>query len=220
MRVCANATRWTVALLWVGAAAYGRAQLPAAGSAQLPRAEVTFSQGQLQVETGGSSLNQILHDVARLIGMRIEGTVADERVYGSYGPAPPGGIVLKLVEGTGTNMLLVESHSAMPLTLILTPREGRVTPPGTGAKAALNNRDAWTPQASSQQDGVMRRDLVLHTELRAAFAGVSNVSAAANAAVGNEPLSPNGVKTPEQIRQELWQLARAMGRSLRSRLSQ
>jgi hypothetical protein len=52
------------------------------------RAKVVYSGGQLQVTAMNSSLNQILRAIERQTGMKIAGGVADERVYGKYGPAP------------------------------------------------------------------------------------------------------------------------------------
>lgn len=110
---------------------------PAAPPTPAPRtavpAKVAYSEGQLEVTADNSSLNQILREISRLTGMTITGGVGDQRVFGKYGPAAPARILVDLLEGTGTNMLLRETASAAPAELILTPREGGVTPPNPNA---------------------------------------------------------------------------------------
>jgi predicted amino acid racemase len=99
-------------------------------------AEVTYSHGQIGINADNSSLNQILRDISRLTGMKITGTVADERVFGRYGPASPTKIMESLLDGTGINMLLLENASGTPANLILTPREGGASPPNLAAQQA------------------------------------------------------------------------------------
>ncbi len=97
------------------------------------RATVTYAAGLLDVRADNSSLNQILRSIARLTGMTITGGVADERVFGNYGPAEPSTILATLLDGTGSNMVLHESIGAPPTELILTPRNGGATPPNPNA---------------------------------------------------------------------------------------
>lgn len=99
-------------------------------TAQRHRARVTYTDGLLQVRADNSSLNQILREIARETGMKIVGGVADQRVFGSYGPAPAATVLQTLLDGTGTNMLLRESPNHDPEQLILSPRTGGPTPPG------------------------------------------------------------------------------------------
>ena len=56
------------------------------------RARVTYTNGLLQVRADDSSLNQILRDISAETGMKIIGGVADQRVFGSYGPASAGAV--------------------------------------------------------------------------------------------------------------------------------
>ena len=94
------------------------------------RARVSYENGLLQVRADNSSLNQILRDISRQTGMQIVGGVADQRVFGSYGPAPAATVLQTLLDGTGTNMLLKETADHAPEQLILSSRTGGVTPPG------------------------------------------------------------------------------------------
>jgi hypothetical protein len=95
------------------------------------RARVMYANGLLDVRADNSSLNQILREISRDTGMKIIGGVADQRVFGNYGPAPAGTVLQTLLDGTNTNMLLQEDPvTRVPEQLVLTPRTGGVTPPG------------------------------------------------------------------------------------------
>src|SRR5271168_3163985 len=99
------------------------------------RAQVIYSDGTISVTADNSSLNQILRQIASETGMKITGGVADERVFGQYGPAPPEQILSTLLDGTGSNMVFVHRDGAAPAELILTPRQGGPTPPNPNASA-------------------------------------------------------------------------------------
>jgi hypothetical protein len=106
---------------------------PAVNGAQHHRARVSYSEGMLEVRADNSSLNQILRDISRATGMRIVGGVADQRVFGVYGPAPAATVLQTLLDGTNTNVLLQEKPGHVPEELVLTPRVGGITPPGPGS---------------------------------------------------------------------------------------
>jgi len=109
------------------------------------RAVVTYAAGLIDVHADNSSLNQILRSIARLTGMTITGGVADERVFGNYGPAEPSTILATLLGGTGSNIILRESTTTAPSELILTPRNGGATPPSPTA-AIYNDAPEELPQ--------------------------------------------------------------------------
>lgn len=98
-------------------------------TSQRHRARVTYANGMLEVHADNSSLNQILRDIARETGMKIVGGVADQRVFGSYGPAPAATVLQTLLDGTGTNILLQETLTHAPEQLVLSPQTGGPTPP-------------------------------------------------------------------------------------------
>jgi hypothetical protein len=97
------------------------------------RATVLYTDGQLDIRANDSSLNQILRSISRETGLTITGGVADQRVFGNYGPARPSAILATLLDGTGTNMLLREGDPGTPPELVLTPRGGGPTPPSPSA---------------------------------------------------------------------------------------
>jgi len=156
---------------------------------QLPShpATVTYSNGMLDVSADNSSLIQILHEISRKTGMKITGGVTDERVFGQYGPAPAAQILNSLLDGTGSNMLLVESNGTSPAELILTSRQGGVTPPNPNAVSVEDNDqpDEQGPKQSSQP-----------------MEPQTNPAAVEPA----QPPSPNGVRTPQDIYDQLRKL--------------
>ncbi|MDE1176083.1 MAG: hypothetical protein PW789_05690 [Edaphobacter sp.] len=95
-------------------------------------ATVSYSGTQLAIVASNSSLNQILRDISKQAGVKITGGVADERVYGKYGPGALTEILGELLDGTGSNMLFVAGdHTGGEL--VLTPRNGGPTPPNPNA---------------------------------------------------------------------------------------
>jgi hypothetical protein len=129
--------QWITALLLAGSAiAVCQSALPAMAPTMREieehAATVEYSEGRVAVVADNSSLNDILRDVARRAGMAVKGSVIDERVFGTYGPAAPAEVLATLLKGTGSNMMVVagSSHAA---ELILTPRQGGPTPPNPNA---------------------------------------------------------------------------------------
>ena len=111
-----------------------------------PRAaQVQFANGMLDVRADDSSLRQILRSIARRTGMKITGGVADQRVYGNYGPAPASSILATLLDGTGVNMFLRSTPDAVPVELLLTPRTGEVTPPTLDTTVDDDANEAVSP---------------------------------------------------------------------------
>lgn len=168
--------------------------------AELPAhaAEVGYANGLLTVTASNSSLNQILRDISRETRMKITGGVVDERVFGQYGPAPAAQILNALLDGTGSNMLLMGSNGAAPAELILTPRTGGVTPPNPDA-AAMNASE----QSDDQADQSPKETVRPGSPANGSPANASSEPAAQPASPAPQPQSPNGVKTPQDIFNEL-----------------
>jgi hypothetical protein len=198
---------------------------PAAAAPAQPathRAKVVYAQGQLEITADNSSLNQILRDVARQTGMKITGGVAEQRVYGKYGPGAPGVILTNLLEGSGSNMLLRENPAHAPTELVLTSRDGSPTPPsptaaGTDDDApAVDETPQKQPAASSQQTQAPQPPAASPTPPTSGYMGAPAVAPATGAGAApsaappptsaSNPQSPNGVRTPQQIFQQLQQM--------------
>jgi hypothetical protein len=109
-------------------------------------AQVSYNNGLLDIRANDSSLNQILRSISRETGLKITGGVADQRVFGNYGPASTSEILATLLDGTGTNVLLTEGGADKAPELVLTPRGGGPTPPNPSAA----DFDGDTPDNTAQ----------------------------------------------------------------------
>lgn len=110
-------------------------------------AEVIYSNGELQVRADNSSLNQVLRSISHQTGLKITGGVVDQRVFGSYGPGPMSTVLSTLLDGTGTDILLLGGNATTPPELILTPRNGGAEPPGPDSPAYAMYDDAIDHQS-------------------------------------------------------------------------
>lgn len=179
---------------------FATAQGPQTDASRQPshRAEVTYTAGKLTVSANNSSLNQILEEIAGKTGMKITGAVVDERVFGQYGPDVPAKIIDALLDGTGSNVLLVQATSATPAELILTPRNGGPTPPDPNAAArAAREAAQYTPPPPA------RPDYPVPPPHAAAPAANAEGNTGGTRPGTGTPESPNAVKTPQQIFEQL-----------------
>ncbi len=189
---------------------------------QAYRARIEFTGGQLTISAENSSLDQILSDLAQLTKMKITGGVADERVYGTYGPDSPQAVLTALLDGTGTNLLLLESPQHTVQELILTPRNGGPSPPTINPSRSYDRDSSNMPPMPGGRRG--RGEF----NERRFPGGADNIHGGypqpnpqnpnfqpQNVSPTPDPIppppettteqSPNGVKTPQQIFQELMQ---------------
>lgn len=113
-------------------------QPPAATPKYGTRLDIVFNSGSLTVDATNASLNQLIRDVAQKTGMKVTGNVSEEKVFGHYGPSPVSEVLASLLDGTGSNMLLVDNQNG-PSELVLTPRRGGATPPSPNASIANNS---------------------------------------------------------------------------------
>lgn len=185
---------------------------PAQRSAR--RAEVSFTHGQLAVKADNSSLNLILREIGRQTGIKITGGVTEERVFGSYGPGTPDTVLATLLDGAGSNMLLIASEGSAPGELILTPRLGGPTPPNPNAKGFDDDSgDDDTPRTPTPRGVTLfggaqpsAPQVEAPQQQPNAFPPVTQPSP--DTGIGNPttPQSPNGVKSPQEIYQQLQQM--------------
>ena len=165
-------------------------------------AQVAYLQGQLSIAADNSSLNQILREISRETGINISGGVADERVFGQYGPDAPAQILSALLNGTGSNMLLVHGDGDTPAELVLTPRQGGPTPPNPNAHASEETPEYHNPSNVEATETPAAQPSPDQTQP----AATPPVTPAASATDSSQPQSPNGVKTPQQIYDQLQSL--------------
>jgi hypothetical protein len=175
---------------------------------QLPptHAQVTFTSGTLSVSASNSSLNQILREISRETGIKISGGVTDERVFGQYGPDAPVQILSALLDGTGSNMLLVNGGDNTPAELILTPRQGGPTPPNPNAHAFDDAPEARNPSNTESPETQSAEQPSPDQSHSVTSVPVTPETPAAAATDPSQQQSPNGVKTPQQIYDQLQKL--------------
>jgi hypothetical protein len=174
---------------------------------QLPahRADVTYTSGTLSVSASNSSLNQILRDISRQTGIKITGGVTDERVFGQYGPGAPAQILASLLDGTGSNMLLIHADASTPGELILTPRQGGPTPPNPNAPGFEDEPEYHNPSNVEAPQPAARPAAQPPSQTVPAATTPSGTGIPA-ASGTDQPTSPNGVKTPQQIYEQIMRM--------------
>jgi hypothetical protein len=172
---------------------------------QLPAhpASVTYANGLLTVSANNSSLNQILRDISRETKTKITGGVVDERVFGEYGPASTEQILNTLLDGTGSNMLFVQSSGTAPAELILSSRSGAPTPPNPNAAAEAEReqhvQEEISKQSISPEQNPERYPAPERPNVPAGEGSPSSDSA-------DQQQAPSGPKTPQQIFDQLQKL--------------
>jgi hypothetical protein len=196
---------------------------PAQTYAPLPttparRATVSYTAGQLAVVAANSSLNQILRDISHSANIKITGGVAEERVFGNYGPGTPLEVLTSLLDGTGSNMFLVQGSAGHASELVLTTRTGGPTPPNPNASRfdAQDDQPAPPiapppgPQSEPVRDSNSNASAPppppppAGTNSNATPASSSTSSDSSTSGSGDS--STNGAKTPQQIFDELMKL--------------
>ncbi len=192
-------------------------QLPSANPvASTPRAlqQVSWDGDQLKVVAINASLNSILREIAKKADLSVTGSCADEQVFGTYGPGSLDTILPQLLDGQSVNMLLVDHMGKQQKELMLTARTGGITPPGVQAAQANPASPVTYPaqqvfQGTEQPSRAPAPAVGNAVANGVGLAGQDNqngTAAGASPADGNQPVSPNGVKTPQQIFEQLQRL--------------
>ncbi|HTD55867.1 MAG TPA: hypothetical protein VK670_10830 [Silvibacterium sp.] len=154
-------------------------------------AKVDLAQGQLSIHADNSSLMDIMHRLTADGGMTVDGLNKDQRVFGTYGPGDPQEIISELLDGMGYNVVMLgRTESGTPKQVTLTPRTGG-TPNGPGGMRPQPMNQA--SQDSDEDDEPpqpqpMIANPVVETPQQPA------------------PQPGGGVRTPQQMLQELQQM--------------
>lgn len=115
-------------------------------------ASIAWDSHGLSVKAANSSLQQILEDVATATGAKLDGTVADQRVFGVYGPGPARDILIQLLQGSGYNVLMLgDQHNGAPSRIVLTARGTAVSQPQSG-QTAQNNSPEEEPAENEPEE--------------------------------------------------------------------
>jgi hypothetical protein len=157
-------------------------------------AQIVFSDGNLSIHADNSSLAAILHQVASNSGMKIEGLGGDERVFGNFGPGAPRDVLADLLVGTAYNQVLLGDLSkGAPRELILSPttRGGAPAPaPSPATQANVNADDGNEAEAVDTPPPPPPPE----------------------APAGSNQQQPAGVRTPQQLFEQLQQMRAAQQR--------
>jgi hypothetical protein len=120
---------------------------PISPASQPPsQARVSWDGRGLEIEASNSSLNQILRQVAADTGAKLEGLRQDQRVFGRYGPGPGSDVLLKLLDGSGYNVLMIGGRdTGAPLEIILSARSP-ASPQADANNQPRNNSQLREPE--------------------------------------------------------------------------
>jgi hypothetical protein len=120
---------------------------PISPASQPPnQARVSWDSRGLEIEASDSSLNQILRQVAADTGAKLEGLSQDQRVFGRYGPGPERDVLLKLLDGSGYNVLMIGGRDTdAPLEIVLSARSP-ASPQAAANNQTHNNSEQREPE--------------------------------------------------------------------------
>lgn len=191
-------------------------------------AKVTWNGAVLSVRASGQGLPTILREIARLTGMKVVGGAPGEPVFGTYGPGSVQAVMASLFDGMNVNMMLVNDSPTKPKELILTARTGGTTPPAPtqdvtveASQPSTDPADAnlaqprpgrhtspnsfqGAPSADGQQaTGVPAGGIAPSLPLMENPNNTNGSTTPTTTDANGTPQSPNGVRTPEQIFEEL-----------------
>jgi hypothetical protein len=174
--------------------------------------QVSYQNGQLTIVSPNSTLGDILRAVHKQTGAEIEIPDAQERVVTQLGPGPARAVVAELLNGSRFNYVLLGSQEdANILTkVVLVAKSGPETPGQPGEKPASPQAGNMAPPPSQE----------VAQEANDAEAPEENANADENAdaqPVEEQPAAqPDqpGVKTPQQMLQEMQQRQMQMQQQL------
>jgi hypothetical protein len=163
------------------------AQLPPSMLQQPAReATIQFAGNSLLIHADNSSLLSILHQFAAKSGMRLDGLNGDERVFGSFGPGAPRDVLADLLNGTAYNVVMVgDLSNGAPRELLLSS-----TTRGGGAPIPSATPQSNLDQPSNDQESVDT-------------SSTSSEFPSITPAPPEPPVTPPGVKTPQQLFEQL-----------------
>ena len=164
------------------------------------QAQITWVHDKLTISASNSSLNQILREISHLTGLKITGGVAEERVFGNYGPGTTSQVLSQLLDGASSNMLIVAATANQPAELILTPLTGGPTPPNPNSARYEPPPDAPPPPQRPEYTPPADTSRSTPVPANATPEPITQPSADSN---NSTQQSPNGVRTPQQIFEEL-----------------
>jgi hypothetical protein len=131
-------------------------------NAKAQSAAVNWNGRELSISATNASLEQILRDVSTATGLKVDGINGDQRIYGSFGPAPARIVLSNLLDGSGYNILMIgDQGEGTPRQLVLTAKTHRSSAGQPGAQAGQNGDDEGQdePEQPEQPEPPMRRPM-------------------------------------------------------------
>lgn len=183
-------------------------------AADVRSAVVTWQANQLQVRADNARLDSLLREIAAKANLTITGGVPDERIFGNYGPGSVDDVLSELLDGLPINMLLVDHSGAKPKELVLTSRTGTASLPSPQIQQA-DTQNVAAPSSEPYPAQGQRPEVSIAGQPANSGGAPGQIGlpgpAAAGTADPNQPVSPNGVKTPQQIFEQLQRLRQQGG---------
>ena len=164
---------------------------------------IDLAAGQLTIHAANSSLRAILDDLETRTGTKVEGLSRDERIFGVYGPGNPQEVLSSLLDDSGYNVLIAgRKADGSPREVVLSARTGSgSTAPQSQTRTQAGDEDADTDSADSAP---VPGPALFNPQAQRSFP--QSPPAAAPNQAGS---SPQPVKTPQQMLQELERLHQA-----------
>ncbi len=120
---------------------------------QPAHAAVTWDGRGLRIDASNSSLLQILADVTAATGTKIEGTGADQRIFGLYGPGNARDVLAQLLQGSGYNIVMMgENSQGVPREVVLSQRNTGSSAPTVAMRPQPQPDDDFDDTPEPQMD--------------------------------------------------------------------
>lgn len=173
--------------------------------------QVTYQNSQLTIVAPNSTLADILRAVRKLTGAEIEVPAASERVVTHLGPGPAREVVAGLLNGSRFNYVLLGSpgdDTALTRVVLVAKSAQEGTPPNPTAPqpgVALNNAAPPPPQEVPAQPDANDAEATDENPPQDDNGDQPPAEAADAGEQQGNPQDQSGVKTPQQMLQEMQQ---------------
>jgi len=110
-------------------------------------AHVSWDGSKLSVTATNASLSQVLHEVSSATGLKVDGLEngRDQRIFGSFGPAPTRDVLNQLLDGSGYNVIIMgDRGQGNPRELVLAAQSA--SSKSGGNRPAVNQPQEEEPE--------------------------------------------------------------------------
>jgi hypothetical protein len=116
-----------------------------------PAEHVTYSDGQLSVQSNGADLAVVLSAIQQATGVKISGVAAaqKQKLVGDFGPGDPASVLAEVLDGTRLNYIFLKSHAnpsvIRSVMLFAQSAPPAQPPPAPAAAPSATQRTSPTP---------------------------------------------------------------------------